>query len=206
MNAADVSRCQFSPREPTRSRERDRDDAVLPRAAEEDVGDQQVVPHPEELEDRERGERRDRQRDHEPPEDREVVGTVDLGGLDDRGRQGADVVAEQVHGQRQPEARVCQPHPQEGAAGGRGRGRSAVRTGSTPRVYSRRIGISAICNGTTSSPTTITNRTYRPWNSIQANAYAANAAIVIGITVEGIVTARLFRNAFPNPPASSARR
>ncbi len=75
-----------------------------------------------------------------------------------------------------------------------------------PCVYICRIGISAICSGTTSSPTTITNRTYRPLKSIQANAYAANAAIVIGMTVEGIVTARLFRNAFPNSPASSARR
>ena len=75
-----------------------------------------------------------------------------------------------------------------------------------PCVYIRRIGISAICSGTTSSPTTITNRTYRPRNSIHENAYAANAAMVIGITVDGIATARLFRNAFPNPAASSARR
>ena len=62
----------------------------------------------------------------------------------------------------------------------------------------RRIGISAIWSGTTSSPTTTTNSTYRPGNSIHENAYAANAAIVIGITVDGIVTARLFMNALPN--------
>ena len=69
-----------------------------------------------------------------------------------------------------------------------------------PCVYSRRIGIRAICSGTTSRPTTTTNITYRPLNSIHENAYAAKAAIVIGMTVDGIVTAKLFMNALPNPP------
>ena len=46
-------------------------------APEEHVRDEQVVPHPEELEDGERRERRHRQRDDQPPEDREVVGAVD---------------------------------------------------------------------------------------------------------------------------------
>ncbi len=36
----------------------------------------------------------------QPPEDREVVGAVDLGRLDDRRRQRADVVAQQVDGER----------------------------------------------------------------------------------------------------------
>ena len=75
-----------------------------------------------------------------------------------------------------------------------------------PPTYRRRIGISDICKGTTRRPTTTTNRMYRPRNSIQQNAYAAKAAMVIGMTVEGIVTARLFRKAFPNPSASSAVR
>ena len=39
----------------------------------------------------------------------------------------------------------------------------------------------------------------RPRNGIQANAYAANAAIVIGMTVAGMVTMRLLRNASPMP-------
>ena len=61
------------------------------------------------------------------------------------------------------------------------------------------MGISAIWRGTTSSATTIVNRMPRPRKGIQAKAYAANAAIVIGMTVAGIVTMRLFRNASPMP-------
>ena len=69
-----------------------------------------------------------------------------------------------------------------------------------PFANIRRIGMTAICSGTTSSATTATNSTKRPRNSIQENAYAANAAIVIGITVDGIATAKLFMNAFCSPP------
>ena len=39
-----------------------------------------------------------------------------------------------------------------------------------PPVYSRRIGISAICSGTTMSPTTSTNITWRPRKSIHEKA------------------------------------
>ena len=38
---------------------------------------------------------------------------------------------------------------------------------------------------------------------MNVNAYAANAAIMIGITVAGIVTMRLFRKAVSMPPSFS---
>ena len=66
--------------------------------------------------------------------------------------------------------------------------------------------MTAICKGTTNKATTATNNTKRPRNSIHENAYAAKAAIVMGITVAGIATARLFMNAFCRPPASRASR
>ena len=56
-----------------------------------------------------------------------------------------------------------------------------------------RIGMSVACSGTTSRPTTTTNRMFRPGNSIQLNAYAANAATNNGITVAGMLMKRLFR-------------
>ena len=56
MNAAEVSKCQFSPREPT-SAASDRHNAVLLRAPEKDGRDEEVVPHPEELKDPEGGKR-----------------------------------------------------------------------------------------------------------------------------------------------------
>jgi len=48
----------------------------------ERLGDQQVVPHPEELEDRERGDRRCRQGQHDLAEDQEVAGAVDASRFD----------------------------------------------------------------------------------------------------------------------------
>ncbi len=63
----------------------------------------------------------------------------------------------------------------------------------------------AIWSGTTSSATTVMNMTSRPRKCIHEKAYAANAAIVIGITVEGIVTARLLRNALPKPSFNASR-
>ena len=51
-----------------------------------------------------------------------------------------------------------------------------------------KIGKNANCVGTTINDTTITNNQSRPGNCIHANAYAAKAAIVIGIIVAGIVT------------------
>ena len=114
MNAAEVSRCQSSPGADEVG-ERDRDHPGVLGAAEEHVGDQQVVPHPQELEDREGGEGGHRQRHHQSPEDREVVGAVDLGRLDDRRRQRADVVAQQVGRERQAERRVGEPDAEERA-------------------------------------------------------------------------------------------
>jgi hypothetical protein len=61
------------------------------------------------------------------------------------------------------------------------------------RQPDRKTGISVICSGTTSSPTTIRKSRFRPGNGIQAKANAAKAAIRIGITVAGTVTKRLFR-------------
>jgi hypothetical protein len=74
---------------------------------------------------------------------------------------------------------------------------------SPASLYSRRMGISDICSGTTSSATTIANRVPRSGKRIQAKAYAAKAAIVIGMTVEGMVTIRLFRKALIMPSAPS---
>ena len=51
-------------------------------------------------------------------------------------------------------------------------------------------GISDICKGTIIMAITNKNAMSFPLNSIKANAYAANAAIVIGIMVEGITTAK----------------
>ena len=64
--------------------------------------------------------------------------------------------------------------------------------------------MSAICSGTTSSPTTSTNNASRPGKCIHEKAYAANAAIVIGMVVAGIATAMLFNSAFSKPCASRA--
>ena len=159
MNAAAVSSCQFSPCDPTRFGSAIVSTRVSWRAAEEHVRDQQVVPHPEELEDRERGQRGHRQRHDQSPEDREVVGAVDLRRLDDRRRQRPDVVAQQIHREREPERRVREPDPEERAVQVRGRGRPCTPPIVAPPMYSRRIGISAICSGTTISPTTSTNIT-----------------------------------------------
>src|ERR671918_2696508 len=98
---------------PHQVRQGDRQHPALAGTTEEDVGDQQVVPHPQELEDGEGGQRGNRERHDQPPEDREVVGAVDLRRLDQRGGEGSDVVAEEVDRQRQPERGVGQPDPQE---------------------------------------------------------------------------------------------
>ena len=83
--------------------------------AEEHQRDEQVVPDPEELEDRERRERRHRHRQDQPPERREVAGAVDLGRLDDLLGQRGHVVAQDVDRQRHAEADVGQPHRGERA-------------------------------------------------------------------------------------------
>jgi hypothetical protein len=59
--------------------------------------------------------------------------------------------------------------------------------------------MSDICNGTTSRPTTTMKSHLRPGNSIQLKAYAAKAAIRIGMKVAGIVTLKVLRKACPTP-------
>ena len=59
-------------------------------------------------------------------------------------------------------------------------------------VKSRRTGISVICSGTTSRPTTTRKSHWRPGNSSQAKAKAAKAAIRMGMAVAGMATKRLF--------------
>jgi len=56
-----------------------------------------------------------------------------------------------------------------------------------------------ICRGTIIRPTTTPKRNRRAGKSIQAKAYAASAATLMGITVEGMVINRLFRKARAMP-------
>ena len=72
-------------------------------------GDQVVVPGPQELEDRERGEHRHRQREHQAPEDAEVVGAVDARRLEDVLGQRRDVVVQQEDRERHRERGVGEP-------------------------------------------------------------------------------------------------
>ena len=60
---------------------------------------------------------------------------------------------------------------------------------------SRRGGISANCNGTTNKATTKAISNVSPGNSIYASAYAAKAAITIGMIVAGMVTVSVLKNA-----------
>jgi hypothetical protein len=95
---------------------RDLDGENLPLArAEEDQSDQQVVPGPEELEDGERGQRRNGHRHDQPPECLEVGRAVDLGRLDDTARQGCHVAAQDEDRQRHAEAGMREPDRGEGA-------------------------------------------------------------------------------------------
>ena len=59
--------------------------------------------------------------------------------------------------------------------------------------------MSDIWSGTTSSPTTMMKRMPRSGNRIHAKAYAAKAAMVMGMTVDGMVTMRLLMKAAPMP-------
>src|SRR6478735_2506395 len=94
---------------------------VLGDVADERQGDEVVVPHPEELEDPEGGERRHRQRKDQPPEHRGVVGAVDAGRLHEVLRQRREVVVQQEDRQRQAERDVGEPR------GGRLSGQVEVR-------------------------------------------------------------------------------
>ena len=73
-----------------------------------DDRDQVVVPGPEELEDREGGDRRHRQRQDQPHEGTEVIGAVDSGGLDEFARQARHVVVQQEDRERHRETGVGQ--------------------------------------------------------------------------------------------------
>jgi hypothetical protein len=83
-------------------------------AAEEHHGHKQVVPHPQELEDREGGQRRERQRQDDAAENLEIVGAVDLRRLDEILGQAGDIAAQQIDGERQAEAGMCQPDAEIG--------------------------------------------------------------------------------------------
>ena len=69
---------QLPPREPSRFTSRPVSTSLSSCGAEEHQRDEQVVPDPEELEDREGGERREAERQHDLDEDLEVGGAVDL--------------------------------------------------------------------------------------------------------------------------------
>ena len=78
------------------------------------------------------------------------AGAVDGGRLEDLLGQAAHEVAEQEDRERQPVRRVRQPDRQE-----------RCRRCSRPfGPYSWRIGMSVVCSGTTSRPTTTTNRMF----------------------------------------------
>ena len=67
-----------------------------------------------------------------------------------------------------------------------------------PRENSDSSGTRAICSGTICSAKTAMKSTFLPLKSIQANAYAASAAIVSGKTVAGRVIAIELTNASPS--------
>ena len=62
---------------------------------------------------------------------------------------------------------------------------------------SRNSGTKADWLGMTNSPTMRMKKKFRPGNSMNVNAYAANAAMRIGMIVAGMLTARELRNAPP---------
>ena len=90
----------------------DRQRVVRGLAAEIDQGDEQVVPDPQELEDDQRGEGRDAHRQGQPEERGRGTRPVDRGRLEDLAGQRAEVVAQEVDGERQAVARVRQPDRQ----------------------------------------------------------------------------------------------
>src|SRR5690606_35642757 len=76
--------------------------------------DQQVVPHPQELEDAERGDRRAAQREDHPPEDRPLRAAVHPRRLEQVPRDRGEEVAQQEDRERQPERDVEQHHAGDG--------------------------------------------------------------------------------------------
>src|SRR5665647_672168 len=70
----------------------------------EDDGEQELVPGPQEEQDRQRGQRRHRQRDVDPPEELPQVRPVDPGGLRDVVRDVGEVRPHPEHGERHVQA------------------------------------------------------------------------------------------------------
>ena len=64
----------------------------------------------------------------------------------------------------------------------------------------------ATCEGTASSATVRTNNRFRPLNGIHAKAYAANAAIAIGMIVATIAIDAEFSSPLATPPVASDPR
>ncbi len=124
-----------------------------------------------------------RHRQHQPVEGLEVAGAVDLGRLDHGLGQRGHVVAHDVDRQRHAEPDVREPDRREGAVDARARRRSSASARS-PRSSGRRA--SPRWSGTAQS---------RPGNSMKVKAYAANAAIRIGMKVAGSAIAKLLMNA-----------
>ena len=113
--------------------------------------------YPQELEDRERRNRREAERQDHPEEDSELRGTVDAGRLEQVAGNPDEEVPEEEDRERQAEGRVEKDE-------------SGIVSKSPSVLYSEKIGISAIWMGTTSRATTTTKSQSRPGNSSQANA------------------------------------
>ena len=75
--------------------------------------DEQVVPRPEELEDRERGDRRQTERQDQPEEDPRLGGAVDAGRLEDVLGDADEEVPQQEDREREPEGRVEEDQPED---------------------------------------------------------------------------------------------
>ena len=73
-------------------------------------------------------------------------------------------------------------------------GTKGIPNKMAPLFISFSNGINDICKGTIIIATTKRKAISFPRKSIKAKAYAANAAIVIGIIVDGIVTAKELKN------------
>ena len=84
-------------------------------AGEENLGHQEIIPYPDELEDTQRGNGGHRQGQGQASECRPVAGAVQVGRFEDLTRQGADEISDQVNGIWQSKTGMEKPDPQEGA-------------------------------------------------------------------------------------------
>ena len=141
----------------------------------------------------------------QPPEDREVVGAVDLRRLDDRRGQGADVVAQQVGGEREPERGVGQPDAEEAAV--------QVEVGEHLDAADRRaVGVELQDR----DEGHLEGHDHEAHHQHEHHVAAPELHPREGVggergdgdrdDVDGMVTARLLRKAFLKPPASSTVR